>query len=326
MDVTEQFPLCGESILGQMLKKQGIHVPHERGLHTRKKGRLKRRIYDVKGPNHIWHVDTNHKLIRWNFIVAGGIDGFSRLITYLFCLDNNKSETVLECFRHGISRFGLPQRVRSDKGLENVGIADFMIANRGSGRGSKLTGKSVHNQRIERLWRDVYTGVLAFYYTLFYHMEDEGVLDPLDEVHIAALHYTYLPIINEKLEIWKEAWASHRMRTTKSSPRVLWLSGQMQNPTGLEYVDRNYGIEGFGVENNDAEQDEPVINSVSEEIITDACRRQLDEEVLNFSIDNNFGIPLYKRVLQIIKNHTKLHFKLTKQFEISKAFFKGKCA
>lgn len=36
--------------------------------------RLQRRTYQSQGPNHIWHIDSNHKLVRWNFIVSGGID------------------------------------------------------------------------------------------------------------------------------------------------------------------------------------------------------------------------------------------------------------
>ncbi|KAK3088508.1 hypothetical protein FSP39_019989 [Pinctada imbricata] len=170
----------------------------EGGMKERKKGCLKQRAYDVKGPNHLWHVDTNHKLIRWHLVIAGGIDGFSRMITFLFCLENNKSETLLSCFRDGVEHYGLPLRVRSDKGLENIQIAEYMIQHRGAGRGSMLTGKSVHNQRIERLWRDVYTGVLCFYYNLYHHMEDEGLLDPLNDLHIAALHYTYISKINEE--------------------------------------------------------------------------------------------------------------------------------
>ena len=46
------------------------------------KRRLKWRMYPIGGPNQSWHIDTNHKLISWYFIIAGGIDGFSRSITF----------------------------------------------------------------------------------------------------------------------------------------------------------------------------------------------------------------------------------------------------
>ena len=47
----------------------------------------------------------------------------------------------------------MPIRVRSDKGLENVSVADFMVSERGDG--SMLTGPSTHNTRNERLWKDI---------------------------------------------------------------------------------------------------------------------------------------------------------------------------
>jgi hypothetical protein len=56
------------------------------------------------------------------------------------CKDNNTSATVLECFLSGVSKFGLPHRVTSDKGLENTAVADFIISARGPGKVSMITG------------------------------------------------------------------------------------------------------------------------------------------------------------------------------------------
>ncbi|CAC5394406.1 unnamed protein product [Mytilus coruscus] len=149
-------------------------------------------------PNHLWHIDSNHKLVRWRFITLGGIDGFSRLIVYLHCRDNNTSVTVLSSFFSGIANFGIPLRVWSDKGLENVSVEDFMLTKHGDG--SMITGPSTHNQRIERLLRDVYEGVLCYFYNLFYHMEDQGILDLLNELHLVTLHYIYMGEINRRLD------------------------------------------------------------------------------------------------------------------------------
>lgn len=59
-------------------------------------------------------------------------------------------------------------------------------------------------------------------------MEDEGILDPLDDLHLAALHYVYLAKIQEKLDIWNRAWSQHRMRTTRSSPIRLWVAANFK--------------------------------------------------------------------------------------------------
>ena len=204
--------------------RDSIHRVDHDAVISRKKGRLHRRVYNVKGPNHLWHMDTNHKLVRWYFIIVGVIGGFSRLPVELECTNNNKAETILQCFLKGVEMYGLPSRVRSDKGGEDVLVTDYMIRKWGTNRGSMITGKSTHNQCIERLWHDVFEGVLSLYYQLFYFMEEKGILDPFNNLHIAALHHVYMPRINEKLELWRNARSRHHIRTIKSSPLRLWVA------------------------------------------------------------------------------------------------------
>lgn len=61
-------------------------------------------------------------LFRWRLVVHGGVDGFSRFIVYLSCSNNNKSETVYKLFESAIRDYGIPDRVRSDKGGENIKV------------------------------------------------------------------------------------------------------------------------------------------------------------------------------------------------------------
>lgn len=100
-------------------------------------------------------------------------------------------------------------------------FARFMIQTRGINRHSHITGRSVHNQRIERLWRDVFDQVIDLFYTTFRRMEDEGWLNPDQDVDLFALHWTYL--IQRHLQEFQSAWNSHSLRTEGNrTPLQLW--------------------------------------------------------------------------------------------------------
>ena len=75
------------------------------------------------------------------------------------CSDNNKSSTVYHYFLQATENYGLPSHVRSDQGQESCMVARHMLEVRGENHGSMITGRSVHNQKIERLWRDMHQRV-----------------------------------------------------------------------------------------------------------------------------------------------------------------------
>lgn len=154
-----------------------------------------------------------------------GIDGYSRVPVYIHCSTDNKATTVLQLFEEAVREYGLPLRVRSDQGGENVDVAWMMLNHSQRGAGTMIVGRSVHNQRIERLWRDVFSGVLRLYQGLFRHLEICDALDPCKESDIFSLHYVFQPRINRHLLSWKKAWIHHKLSMVGKSPMQLWIQG-----------------------------------------------------------------------------------------------------
>ena len=104
--IKSNHPNDGERLLSGHLSRRGIIVPRAQlraSIHRvdpintaiRRSVTIRRRVYHVEGPNCVWHIDGNHKLIRWRFVVHGGIDGYSRTIVFLECANNNRASTVI---------------------------------------------------------------------------------------------------------------------------------------------------------------------------------------------------------------------------------------
>lgn len=132
---------------------------------------INRRVYSVPNPHYMWHIDGNHKLIRWGFVIHVAIDGFSRCCLYINCSTNNTSDTVLNLFQEAIVLYNvIPTRVRSDYGVENVKVWEAMRNSLAEGNGpAVLLGSSVHNQRVERFNRDINRNIRDKFAVLFYN-------------------------------------------------------------------------------------------------------------------------------------------------------------
>ena len=68
-------------------------------------------------------------------------------------------------------------------------VSQHMLHHCGVDRRSVLVGSSVHNQHIERLWKEMHACVTGIFYKLFYFLEYHNLLDPINEVNLFSLHY-----------------------------------------------------------------------------------------------------------------------------------------
>ncbi|KAK6495952.1 hypothetical protein TWF481_002997 [Arthrobotrys musiformis] len=144
----ERFPAAGVRIVRGNLRGEGYLQTRQQirssmfrvdpeGLLDLSRVSIPRRVrtYYVPHPNALWHFDGYEKLRRWEMWIHGAIDGYSRRIMWLRCADNKDDDTVLSFFEaatgtgHGHASpysFGVPLRVRCDKGGENVKVATAM--------------------------------------------------------------------------------------------------------------------------------------------------------------------------------------------------------
>ncbi len=113
--VKNNHPNSGEVMIQGHLASKGLHIQREKvrkaihvvnpeGVEERKQKPIKRRVYTNPFPNYLWHVDGNHKLVRWRFVIHHGIDGFSRMVVFARCSSNN--QTVYSLFLESLPKYG----------------------------------------------------------------------------------------------------------------------------------------------------------------------------------------------------------------------------
>ena len=153
-------------------------------------------MYSVPWPNSFWH-----------------LDGYSRRIQIFFhCSTNNLSSTVLGLFECAIEQdSGLwPSHSR----VENTSaVCDAVVAVRGESRGSFIAGPSTRSKRIEGLWRDAFRYIRHVFYYTFHVIEQTGLLDVENPIHMFTLQYVYIRRINCALSEWMVSFHDHPFQT-----------------------------------------------------------------------------------------------------------------
>ena len=221
----------GIKITRKQLRALIHRVDHENTV-TRRANVVRRRVYTVSHPNAMWHIDGHHKLIKWRFVIHAGVDGFSRTIVYIKCATNNRAVTAFSSFLEGVAMFGVADCVRTDHGGENIDIWQYMISEHNGDTSCVITDSSVHNERVERLWRDVHRCIASTFADLFHSLESEGYLDPLNEVDLFCLHHIFLPRINRSILEFRESWNQHKLSTeVNRTPYQLFLEGMLYTPS-----------------------------------------------------------------------------------------------
>ena len=153
---------------------------------------------------------------------------------FLKCSANNKAETVLELFLDAVKRdgeFGL-------WGYEYIMVLKMLVCaiqwcRLEERRGAASLQGHQHNQRTERLWRDVFRCASHLYFYTFYSMELSGILDTDNSVHLFTLNLVFQPRINQTLYQFTEAFNHQNVRTEKKLvviPNVAYHMMQPENP------------------------------------------------------------------------------------------------
>jgi hypothetical protein len=123
-----------------------------------------------------------------------------------------------------------------------------------------LLCRSVHNIRIERLWRDLTSAFGAKWKLFFQNLELQENLDRDSDAHIWLLHHLFLSAINEDALLWAESWNNHTITIRgerQRSPRDMFFFGMIQNgPRGIHPSDEEIeDIGSYGIDWEDYDDD-----------------------------------------------------------------------
>ena len=312
--IKSEHPNFGEVMLQGHLLHMDIKVPRamlRSAIHRidhantvcRRSDVIRRGVYSSPHPNAVWHIDGNHKMICWRLVIHAGVDGFSRVVVYIKCANNNCAPTVMDAFLEGVSEFGTPAYIRSDHGGENYEVWRHMLSTYND-PSRVLTGRSTHNERIERLWRDVTRCVSSSFIDIFNTLEAEQMLDPANEVDIFFLHFVFLPRVNKALADFRGSWNCHPLSTEGNmSPLQLFVEGLSASGHCAEAPQPSKSDLRVASPSSEETELEAVQVPSNQFIPCSQLLTELQSSVNPLSHCTDFGKGFYHRVVQLAGEH-----------------------
>ncbi|XP_035985476.1 uncharacterized protein LOC118558974 [Fundulus heteroclitus] len=211
-------------VVSQDTVRRIIKLVDPQGVELRRARRLRRRQYQCRGPNALWHMDGYDKLKPYGIAISGCIDGFSRYVLWMEAYTtNNDPKLISSYFLKTVSGVnGCPERIRADRGTENSSVEQMQIFLRRNhtdnfaGEKSFIYGRSTANQRIEGWWATLRKQSAQFWMNLFQTFQDDGHFtgDFLDK---SLIQFCFLNLIQDELDDVVNTWNSHRIRPSASA-------------------------------------------------------------------------------------------------------------
>ena len=99
-------------IISQALIKEATEAIDPTGVNYRQKDKLRKRgYYIVKGPNHVWLVDSYDKLADYSFHIYGMLDGYSHFVLNAWTgITNQYVVAIMKFYLICIAIWGMPKQ------------------------------------------------------------------------------------------------------------------------------------------------------------------------------------------------------------------------
>ena len=129
----------------------------------------------------------------------------------------------------------------------------------------------------------------------------------MNEYHLFALHYVFIPRLNKSLEGFVQSSNSHSFRTEHGhSPNQLFTAGELlsHDSFGRQYVDgeqideSSYGIDEAGL----AGSDEEIVIPQSKVVLSTQQEDSLKRSINPLADSDNYGIEIYEQTLDFLRS------------------------